>query len=101
MVYLAARSLGCSHNTIHARIKNSPEVKAVHESERGYVVDVAELKMYDAVIGGDPGMIKFVLQTLGKDRGYAERSEHVVKGDEEHPIIFTLKFGNINDDSDA
>jgi hypothetical protein len=75
LVYLAAKQLGCKPDTIYARVRISPDVAGCLKSQRGEFVDVAELKLNQAVLGGEPWAVALVLKTLGKDRGYVERSE--------------------------
>jgi hypothetical protein len=72
MVYLAARRIGCDPNTIHNRARRSPEVADCIRHQRGEVVDTAELKLYTAVLAGEPWAVQLCLKTLGRDRGYAE-----------------------------
>jgi hypothetical protein len=72
MVYLAARSIGCDPSTIFDRAKRSPAVADCIKSQRGEVVDIAEMKLYTAVLAGEPWAVQLCLKTLGKDRGYRE-----------------------------
>src|SRR5262245_35808995 len=83
MVYLAAARIGCSHETIYARARCTPAVARAIKHERGQVVDTAELKLYSAVLAGEPWAIQLCLKTLGKDRGYVERTEHQAVTDAE------------------
>jgi hypothetical protein len=76
LIYLAAKTLGCSAQTIHNYKDHYPEVKEVIESERGLFVDNAENKLAKAVETGEAWAIALVLKTLGKDRGYVEKIEH-------------------------
>lgn len=75
MVYLAAHRLGCEADTIYYRAKKSKAITAAMESERGKVVDTAELKLYAAILAGEPWAVQFSLRTLAKSRGYVERQE--------------------------
>jgi hypothetical protein len=75
MVFVSAQKLGCSVNTIRARLEKSPSLRAVQEQAKGYLVDTAELKLAQAVQAGDLGAIKFFLQTQARDRGYVSRTE--------------------------
>jgi hypothetical protein len=76
MVYVASKRLGCSDNTVRDRLRRSRALQAVVEDARGLLLDVAELKLAQAVEAGDPWAIQFTLKTRGKDRGYVERCEH-------------------------
>jgi len=84
MVYLAAKSLGCHHQTIYNYIKRYPSVEAAWKQEHGEVGDQAELRLYNAILNGEHWAIAFYLRTKGKDRGYTERQE--VAGVKEQPI---------------
>ena len=74
-VYLAAAKLGCHADTIYARAKECPALAAAMRHERGVVVDTAEQKLFDAITAGEPWAIQLALKTLGKDRGYVEKTE--------------------------
>ena len=89
MVYLAARQLGCHPDTIKARLKTSPQLRAVLESEDELVTDTAELKLYQAIITGEPWAIQYRLSRKGKARGYGEQP----RGTPEAPLVFTLQLG--------
>lgn len=73
MIYVAADALGCSPNTIKARIAKKPDILEAIKTERGLLVDNAELSLYNAVMAGDPWAVSMTLKTLGADRGYVER----------------------------
>lgn len=75
MVYLAAKSLGCSHVTVYNYAKRYRSVQKAIDANRGEVVDVAELKLYDAILAGEHWAVAFALRTIGKHRGYTERHE--------------------------
>lgn len=76
MVYLAARQLGCDPSTIYLRRDKSPKVAAVIESQRGELVDMAEVGLKKAIIEGNVTAMIWVTKTQGKNRGYVERQEH-------------------------
>ncbi len=75
MMFLAAKSLRCSVETIRNYRKRYKEVEAVFEQKRGEFVDVAESALYRGVLAGDAWAVCFALKTQGKDRGYVERQE--------------------------
>lgn len=70
-----ARELGRSRPKLVAYVNKTPEVLALLEDIREQVVDQAEQNIYAAVDAGDLAASKFVLQTLGRDRGYVERKQ--------------------------
>jgi len=75
MVFIAAKRLGCSRQTITARVAQSTALRETLDLERGLAGDTAELKLYQAVQNGEAWAIQFYLRTVGKDRGYVTRDE--------------------------
>ena len=75
MVYLAAERLGCNRKTIERRAETVAAVKDVIDNYRGRRIDIAELKLENALTNGEPWAIQFTLKTIGKSRGYVERQE--------------------------
>lgn len=75
MVYVAARKIGCSANTVYNFANKYPEVKEAMQQERGLMVDTAEIALYGAVQRGEPWAVALTLKTIGKNRGYTERQE--------------------------
>jgi hypothetical protein len=61
--------------------KRYKTVERAFQQEREKLVDHAETGLRYAVINRkDPWAIKFVLRTLGRDRGYTEQQKHVIDG---------------------
>lgn len=77
MVFLAADVVGCNADTIYERAKVSPAVAGCLRHQRGRVVDAAELVLMNAIHDKQGWAVQFALRTLGKDRGYVERTEVV------------------------
>lgn len=77
MVTLAADHLGCNSQTIYNWMKRSPDVQAVVDAERERVIDVAEVALMGAIGRKEGWAIAFALKTIGKKRGYVERTEQV------------------------
>lgn len=82
-VTAAAKMLGSCTETISYRIATSPEVRKAWRKGRRSLVDAAENKLRDAVEKGYFPAIMFALKTLGRRRGYVERVEQRLGGDEE------------------
>lgn len=76
MVALAARNLGVTRQALYSRIMKSPALQQVLKDEREITTDAVEMKLYEAILSGDVGAMKFYLATQGRNRGYAERVEH-------------------------
>jgi hypothetical protein len=90
MPYLAARRLGCSHNTMQKRIAASTRLQAIVEDQTGQMLDTAELKLYQSVTNGELGAIKYLLSTKGKHRGYVESQELRHSGADGGPFALTV-----------
>ena len=86
MVYLAAKRLGCEAQTIYNYRDRYPAVRAEMEQQDGEVDDAAEMKLYQAIIAGEPWAVQFRLRTKGKGRGYVERVEQDIRGKDGGPI---------------
>lgn len=74
-VNLAAKQLGCERTTIYARAKDHPIITETIAAIRDEMVDIAEVGLRKAILDGDLDAIKFALKTIGKGRGYTERTE--------------------------
>ncbi len=72
MITLAADKLECHPDTIGNYSKRYPAVADAVRRERSRVVDYAEIKLFAAMQEGAPWAILKILNTLGRDRGYAE-----------------------------
>jgi hypothetical protein len=72
MVYLTARRLGCDPDTIMNYCKKYPTVEQAKHDSRGELLDVAEVKLWQAVQAGEHWAITFALRTVGRERGYGE-----------------------------
>jgi hypothetical protein len=75
MLYIAAERLGCDPETIRNYCKRYPSVQAARDAQRGRMVDLAELKLWQSIQNGEAWGIAFCLKTLGKDRGYVEQQK--------------------------
>lgn len=74
-VSLAAEALGVCYNTLKRYIDKSPTLQAIIAHYRERRVDKAELKLEQAIVNGEPWAIALTLKTLGKNRGYVERTD--------------------------
>ena len=81
--WLAAEKLGCTEETIRNYERRYAAVRQAATKYRGRRVDVAELKLDQAIMNGEQWAVLFTLRTLGKDRGYVERQEVTGKDGEE------------------
>lgn len=70
-----AEALGVTRQTVDNYLATWPELAGVFEDERDALIDRAESKLVEAVDGGEMRAILFILETLGKSRGWARRTE--------------------------
>lgn len=75
MVFLAAKKVGCDPDTIHIRARKSDAVRKCIEAQRGEFVDIGEQKLRAGVMKGEQWAVSLLLKTLGRDRGYVEKTE--------------------------
>lgn len=84
-VSLAAELIGCSRRTIHLRIESTPAIRTARDEARRLkqedLVDLAEGGLYHALVGREAWAIKYTLSSIGKERGYTEKSEVGLDGD--------------------
>ena len=75
---------------------------AGYQECRGELVDYGELALRRAVVDGEPWAVGLVLKTLGRDRGYVERTENMVTGKDGGPVTMRVVYGDDGpDDSTA
>jgi hypothetical protein len=73
MVYLAAKRLQCNPQTIMNYCKRFPAVEQAKHDARGELLDMAEVKLWQAVQRDEAWAIAFALRTVGRSRGYGEQ----------------------------
>lgn len=70
---IAAR-LGCSWHTAKKQIFAHEETAQQYQAEKEIIIDQAETIIKNSLSEGDISTAKWVLTTIGKDRGYSERA---------------------------
>ena len=91
MVYLAADRLGCHARTVLNYAERYKSVQEEIDFQREKLVDIGELKLYQAVMDGNEGMVKYLLSTRGKKRGYTTATE--ISGPDGKPIEVAIVKG--------
>ena len=71
----AAANLKCSRQTVTNYIDRYPAVKAAYQEAVESTIDLAHSKLIVLVEREEWPAIRFMLVTLGKDRGFTERTE--------------------------
>lgn len=80
LVAPAARKLKVSRQAIYRMAKRHPTVQEAMKDARDDLVDLAEIRLFEAVNKGSLPAVFFALRTIGKDRGYGTRVEIDHKG---------------------
>lgn len=90
LVQRAAKAIGCARKTIYARFKENPGLAEICDDFRSELIDLGEAGLRYLLKKKDKWAIAFVLETLGKDRGYVKRSvsDHNFKGNVAAPTTF-------------
>jgi len=89
MVYVAAKNLGCTPQTVYNYINKYPAIAAAKELAEGEMIDLAELGLCKAILNNEPWALQFMLKTKGRKRGYVERTE--IAGAEDQPFNVIIK----------
>lgn len=71
----AARRLGCTTATINNYVRRYPEIAQACIDAREELVDHAEIALMKMVRDGEWNAVRFVLTTMGKQRGWQERTD--------------------------
>lgn len=90
----AARDLEISRAALVSRINNHPELKEVLNQCREAIVDDAEYKLFEALDRSEKWAIMLILQSIGKNRGYANSTE--ITGKDGADFVFTLNIPKPN-----
>src|SRR5512146_1894378 len=75
MLAAVARDLGVTRQTVYRYVNNYATIKDAVDDEREIWIDFAEHELIKAIQKGNIQAIMFFLKTVGKVRGYVERSE--------------------------
>lgn len=83
----AAARLGYTSRWIYKRAESSVKIQETIRHYREVLVDKAEEALSTAIGKGEITAIIFTLKTLGKSRGYVERSEHELRGNVQQEVL--------------
>lgn len=78
----AAKALGCVRQTVDVYCERYPEVMRAYLDEKEKLLDVSESKMVQIIKDdtdrrAQASMVKFHLQTIGRDRGYGDQYKSI------------------------
>lgn len=100
MITVAVKKCDVSIQSYYNWMDSDPEFKAAIDNIKLQKCDFVESKLMKLVKDENPTAIIFAAKCLLKDRGYAERVEHVHKGSgASGEIIFKADYGS--DDSEV
>ena len=88
-----ARELKMRRGAVQERINVSVDLTLVLGENRESVIDDSETNMFRAVKAGDLPASKFILSTIGKNRGYGTRTE--LTGLDGAPIAATVTYRRV------
>lgn len=108
LIAFAAKRLGCAQSTIRNRASRVQSVRQVIIDAREELKDDAELSLRAAVLRGEPWAVTLALKTIGRDRGYTEKTEVEMYGKNGKPLELTVvekivditERASLEDDSD-
>lgn len=85
-VYMTARELKCTPQTIQNYASRFSEVRQTIDNARELISDFAESKLYEQMETGNMAAIIWWLKTQAVLRGYRDRPEYVTDKDIEYQI---------------
>lgn len=85
-----AQKLGVSRSAITQFLNKYPDMKTLCEEEREKIIDIAENRLFKALNEGEQWAINKTLSTLGKRRGYVEKTELEHSGSAKIEIITNI-----------
>lgn len=87
LVYLSCRQAGLSHTTFYNYLQSDENFRNEYFAIREETLDYVENKLFEAIERGEPAQTLFFLKCQGKKRGWIERQDLHVSGDENKPLI--------------
>lgn len=96
----AAKRVGCSTDTIDRYIARYPTVAQAYKEARASIIDKAESVLLQRLNNGEWDAAKFVLTTIGRDRGWGTKTDVELSGPDGAPLVFTMQIDRRDDDGD-
>lgn len=94
-VSAVARVLKMRRGAVLDRINTSANLTLILEENREGIIDDSEMNMFKAVKVGDLTASKFILATIGKNRGYGTRTELTGIDGAPIPIAATVTYRRV------
>ncbi len=76
----AAKLAGCTRQAICKKAKRVQKIADAIEEAREITLDNAESALHQAALKGEGWAVMFTLRTIGRNRGYVEKTETEVSG---------------------
>ena len=87
-ISVAAQRLGIERYKLQKEIEKSPALQKLVEDNIESLVDLAETSIRQLCLRGEPGSVKFVLETQGRDRGWGKQEKLEITGADGGPVSF-------------
>lgn len=97
IVTTVALALNCDWHTAKANIEKYEETREAFEGETETGLDLVEGKAYAQAKNGDSAMIRFILATKGRKRGYGEPLPQEPNEDDDNELTIEIVDGDDED----
>lgn len=89
------KAVGIHRSTYYEWMGKDEKFKKKVDAEREGLIDFVESKLFGLINDKNVAAVIFFLKTRAKDRGYVEKTEQVIMGDEFKPLkVIVTKDGN-------
>lgn len=89
-----AKVLNCTPQDVRKRLRENPALQAIATECRESLVDMAQSKLRKLVENEDFRAIRFVLETWGRDRGFARSLKVEPKTEPRARVVLMLPANN-------
>lgn len=97
IVATVALALGCDWHTAKANIERHVETREAFSGELETGLDLVEGAAYGRAKEGDGAMIRFILATKGRSRGYGETAQQEQDSAEDNELTIEIVDGENED----
>jgi hypothetical protein len=95
IVTVIAERLDCAWCTARKYIDKWESTRELYKDEKESILDIAESVIYKSISEGNTQDAKWLLATLGRDRGFSERQELVHSGEMNQKL--TIEIVRVNE----
>jgi len=90
------KTIGIHRTTYYQWLKKDKKFRETIDAELEGLIDFVESKLFNLIDDKNVAAVIFFLKTKGKGRGYVERIEQLLQGDELKPLRIILENANPN-----